>query len=321
MSEHVEPDENIETGDKTPTAESAAPSAGADVDREALDEMLDSTAPLPFAKHIDHTKASCLARETMKTMLTSGPDLAGSLRAVIEARATDAFGQFAPHRQMMRRWAGRAAADPFISRCLQAAAEHKADFLRAVEEATAQLNSLRLKFEIENRGARKLAVERGSDGKVEVIATSSWAAIAKAFPADAKEVHVNIAIAELAAGRIRHAATDINRELALFFGELVPKAFGLLARLPRRELRERVGRIKLTAALAATLVDAAQTTDFVADPASKLGFKRLSLPKRFRLLATLPEHAKVRELIVARRIQTARTVVVEPPAGPSTESE
>lgn len=316
----MEPDANPETGNKAPTEESAALSTGAGAGREALDEILDPAEPCPFAKHIEHTKTSCLAREVMEAMLASGPDLGEILRAVIAARATDAFGQFAPQRQLIRRWAEQAAADPFISRCLEAAAEHKADFLRGVEDATAQLNNLRLKFEIENRGAQKVAAKRGIDGKVEVIATNSWAAIATAFPADAKEVHVNIAIAELAAGRIRHAATDINRELALFFGELVPKAFSLLARLPRRELRKRVGRIRLSAALAATLVDAAQTTDFVADSTSKLGFKRQSLPKRLRLLATLPEHAKVRELIVARRIQTARTVVVEPRA-PSTESE
>jgi hypothetical protein len=31
------------------------------------------------------------------------------------------------------------------------------------------------------------------------------------------------------------------------------------------------------------------------------------------LLAKLPEHTKIRELIAARRVQNARTVVVEPP--------
>ena len=276
--------------------------------------------PGPFARQVKHEKASCLAGETMAAMLAGAAGLGEIIRTVLSAQAADAFSQFATHRRLIREWAGRTAGDPFIARCLEAEAEHRADFDRAIDDATTQLDNLRLKYELENRGAHKLAIERGDDGRIELIATTSWSAMAKEYPAEAKDVHTNLAIAELAAGRIRHAAGDINRELALFLAELVPKAFELLAGLSEPMRRELIGKTKLTPALAATVVEAAQTTDFVADPAEKLGSKRATLPKRLRLLTALPEHEEVRELIVARRIQTARTVVVEPPE-PLIESE
>lgn len=295
------------------------PSANDGFSGKDVRDVIDAP-PGPFAKQIKHEKASCLAGETFAAMLAAAADVGEIIQAVLSAQAIDSFDQFAAHRRLIREWAERTADDPFIARCLQAANEHHADFVRAVEDATAQIDSLRLKYEIENRGAHELTVTRGDDGRIELTATTSWPAMAKEHPADAKDVHANLAIAELAAGRIRHAAGDINRELSLFFAELVPKAFDLLARLPGAKLRGLIGRAKLTPALAATVVEAAQTTDFVANPARTLGFKRASLPKRFRLLTSLPEHEAVRELIVARRIQTARTVVVEPP-NPSTESE
>lgn len=283
-------------------------------------ERVIKAPPGQFARQVKHEKASCLAGETMAAMLTAAADLGEIIRTVRSAPATDTFNQFATHRRLIREWAGHTAADPFITRCLDAEAEHRADFEKAIDDATTQLDNLRLKYEIENRGAHKLAIERGDDGRVELIATTSWPAMAREYPAEAKDVHSNIAIAELAAGRIRHAAGDINRELALFFAELVPKAFELLAGLPQEKRRELIGKTKLTPALAASVVEAAQTTDFIADPAAKLGVKRAALPKRFRLLTALPEHKEVLELIVARRIQTARTVVVEP-SQPNTESE
>ncbi len=283
-------------------------------------ERVINAPPGSFTRQVRHEKASCLAGETMAAMLAAAADLGEIIRTVLSAQATDAFSQFATHRRLIREWAGHTTGDPFIGRCLEAKAEHRADFERAVDDATSQLDDLRLKYEIENRGAHKLAIERGDDGRIELIATTSWADMAKEYPAEAKDVHTNIAIAELAAGRIRHAAGDINRELSLFFAELVPKAFELLAGLPQPKRRKLIGKTKLTPALAASVVEAAQTTDFVADPAAKLGFKRAALPKRFRLLTALPEHEEVRELIVARRIQTARTVVVEP-SEPRTESE
>ncbi len=276
--------------------------------------------PGAFARQVKHEKASCLAGETMAAMLAAAADLGEIIRAVRSAPATDTFNQFAARRRLIRKWAGHAAGDPFITRCLDAEAEHRADFERAIDDASTQLDNLRLKYEIENRGAHKLAIERGDDGRIELIATTSWPAMAKEYPVEAKDIHTNIAIAELAAGRIRHAAGDINRELVLFFAELVPKAFELLAGRPQAKRRELIGKTKLTPALAASIVEMAQATDFIADPAAKLGVKRAALPRRFRLLTALPEHKEVLELIVARRIQTARTVIVEP-SQPNPESE
>ncbi len=309
----MEPSANANPEDEPKQDEPPRPSLLDEVGRAALDEVIDSSRCRPFDRGIPHDQASCLARETTIAALADAPDPRELIDAVASAGAVDAFDQFAAHRRLLRDWAERAAADPFIERCLAAAVEHRADFTKAIGDADRQLDEIRIKHALERRGSGNVAVRRNDDGRLEVVAAEPWAELAKAFPADAKEIHANVAVAELAVGRVRHAASDINRELALFFAELVPQLFCLLERLPRSARRERVGRARLTSGLAATVVEAAQTTDFVADPNLKLGVRRPSLPRRLRLLTTLPEHADVRELIAARRVQTARTVE----AGPS----
>jgi len=282
------------------------------IDRDTFDAtVLAAAEPGSFARKIRKQPASCLDRDTMAAMLASGPRLGELLDAA--ARPADAFDQQARLRQLMRTWAEGTLSDPFVSQCLQDVSERLAGFAGAVGNAVALLNELRMKYELEHRGAERVALARNADGKLELVAANPWAAIEKAFPADADQVYANTAVAELEAGRIEHAAGDINRELARFFAELIPRAFALTSKLPRPQRRERTGGTRLTPARAAALVEAAQATDFVADTGSKLGFARKPLPRRLRMLTSEPRYQRVRRIVEAQKVQDAGTVVVHAP--------
>jgi len=285
------------------------------IDRDTFAATVLSVAePGPFARKIKKQPGSCLDRDTMAAMLASGPRLGELLEAAAGAsRRADAFDQQARLRQLIRTWAEGTLSDPFISQCLQDVSERLAGFARAVDNAAALLNELMMKYELEHRGAERVALTRNAAGKLELVAANSWAASETAFPADADQVYANTAVAELEAGRIEHAAGDINRELARFFTELIPRAFALTSKLPRPQRRERTGGARLTPARAAALVEAAQTTDFVAEAGSKLGFARKPLPKRLRMLTSEPRYQRIRRIVEAQKVQDASTVVVHCP--------
>ncbi len=282
------------------------------LDGETFEDVLYSmAAPGRFAKHIPKTKTSCLTRSTMTTVLTSGTKLSGILKALTAlSAARDAFDQHTPLRRLIRRWAEQTRSDPFIGQCLQDVSAHVADFSKAIGDATSLLNNLRVTYEKENDGAARLTVERGDRGRLEVVAASAWQGAAKAGPDQVHKLYERLAAAELAAGRIEYGAKDVNRELSRFFAQLVPRYFALLSKLPRQQRKDLIGGVRLSPALAARLVEAAETTDFVADPDSELGFQRKSLPKRFRPLAEQQEYKRVRQAMHKRKVQDATTVIV-----------
>lgn len=285
------------------------------IDRDTFaTTVLSATEPGSFARKIETQPASCLDQDTMAAVLASGPQLGDLLDAAAGAsRPADAFDQQARLRRLLRTWAEGTLSDPFISQCLQDVSERLAGFAKAVDNATALLNELRMKYELEHRGAERIALARNTAGKLELIAANSWSSIEKAFPADADQVYANTAVAELEAGRIEHAAKDLNRELARFFTELIPRVFALTSKLPRPQRRERTGGARLTPARAAALVEAAQATDFVADTGSRLGFARKPLPKRLRILTSEPRYQRIRRIVEAQKVQDASTVVVHCP--------
>jgi len=290
------------------------------IEAEVFDDILYALAePARFAKQVSKTRPTSLARETMTLMLSSGVTLGETLAAARSATARrDSFGQTAPLKEHLRGWANRAASDPFVEACLKDVGSRQADFSRAVADADTLLNKLKVKLEREQGGAGRMAVVAGEDGGAELMATYAWDALVKASPDDAQEVFAAVAAAELAAGRIEHAAKDINRELSRFFAELVPRYFALISTLPRPRRKELTGGVRLTPALAARLVDAADGTDFVCDLDLALGFERRALPRRLRLIKNQRGYRRVHEMVAGRKVQDASTVVVRR-SGPAAE--
>jgi hypothetical protein len=281
------------------------------IDRERFEEILyQRAAPGRFARHVRDTKPSCLSRDTMTRMLASATELGPLLEAVRSVSGPrDAFDQHTPLRRHMRAWAEQTASDPFVRQCLEEIAAHVDELSKAVDDATTLLNNLRMRYERKHGGADRLAVERDEDGRLDVVARTGWDALEEHNTGDAGEVMASVAAAELAGSWLDRAAKDLNRELSRFFAELIPRQFALLAHLPRKKRKERTGGVRLSAALAARLVDAAETTDFVADPELKLGFERQKLPRWFRLLATRKGYRRVRDVLHGRKVQNASTVI------------
>ncbi len=286
------------------------------LDRETFDSVLaEMTNPERFAKRIPETKASALSPETRAAVLASGIKVAELLRALSAPSSFhDVFDQATPLRKLIRQWAGGTISDPFIHRRLIDVSKSQVQFERATADIDLLLHNLRIRYEAERDPsigpAERLTVERDAGGGLNIVATVSWESLARAFPVEVDDVYASVATAEIAAERIDRAADEVNRELGRFFAELVPMSFALLSRLPRRNRRERTGGVRLSPALAARLVEAAQATDFVADPASPVGFERKFLPPRFRLLTTQRGYRRVRELMVGRKKQDDTTVVV-----------
>jgi hypothetical protein len=282
------------------------------IDRDTFAAVLSSIAePARFAKRIGKTKPSSLARETMTRALSTGTSIANVLTAATSgAGPRDTFDQLTELRQALRAWADHTADDPYIGQCLKDVASHAAEFNKAVDDATTLLNRLRTKYEQSQNGADELVLQRNEHGKLQVAAVSEWDAMARSFPDDANEVYAGVAAAESAAAWIDHAAQDINRELALYFAELAPRYLKLLTTLPRARRKELTGGVRPTPGLAALFAETARSTDFIVDPATQLGFERRKLPKRFRVFASQPGYARVRDLIVGRKAQSASTVVV-----------
>jgi len=292
------------------------------LDRETFsDALFDMAARGKFAKHLQDSQPSRLARDTMAALLASGTDLSRLLKAVKAASpARDAFDPRTPVKELMREWAEQTAEDPFVEQCLCDIASHAAAFRRAVADTDALLNQLRMTYELEHDGAEVVAFRRGERGGLELVAVTGWETLTAACRKEAGEVYAALAGAEVAVTRMDRIAKDLNRELARFFAELIPRQFGLLSALPRGRRRELTGGIGLTPALAAKLAEAAATTDFLADPSGKLGVERQAIPRRFRPLVVQRAYQQVRDSVVGHRAHNDTTVVVRR-AGPAPASE
>ncbi|MFW6108161.1 MAG: hypothetical protein ACOC70_03055 [bacterium] len=75
------------------------------------------------------------------------------------------------------------------------------------------------------------------------------------------------------------------------------------------------GGVRPTPGLAGRLVAAANSTDFTAEPDTRLGFEARHIPARVRPLTRLPGYRSVRETVFGRQAKDASTVVVrrQPP--------
>jgi hypothetical protein len=293
------------------------------LDGETFESVLASFSnPGRRAKTTDTPCPSNLARETMTRMLSCGIGIADVLGAADQAsESQEAFNPFTELRQALRRWADHTLGDPYIDRCLESAAAHTAEFNKAVDDARQLLNRMRAKYEETRNGADELIIQRNSHGKLQLSAVFEWDAMARMFPDDANEVYACVAVADLAARKIDHLADSLNRNLALFFSELIPRYLKLLRKLPVERRKELTGGVRPTSALAARLVATATATDFAVDTATRMGFGRRKLPKPLRLFSTQTGYERVRDLIAGRKTQDASTVVVRHGASETSHPE
>jgi hypothetical protein len=286
---------------------------GADDFNRILDELCD---PARTARRIPIVKPTALRPETLTDLLSSAPSLAGLLPLLKRHEADPlAFDQQSPVRDALRSLAERTERDPFIVERLARARRHADDFDRHVVEVDERLNALRMSYESGRGGAGRIRIARAERGGIEIVATSSWSEMIESAPDQAHHVFRAVAGVELAAKWLDQVGRELNRELVRFIATFIPRYFALLERLPRRQRRALTGGRRPTAKLAAQVVNAAETTDFVADADRSLGFERKALPRRFRPFTRDAAYRAIRDDVFGRKMKNASTAVLHRRAG------
>jgi hypothetical protein len=294
------------------------------IDERSFNRVLDDLCdPTRMGRRLPITKPTALRHATLAELLASGPSLAALLPNVRGSDNELAFDQQAPVRQALRSLAEWTLHDPFVKERLALARRHAADFSRHVEETDTFLNAMRMSYEAERGGAERIAITRGERGRVEIVATNSWQAMVEAAPDQAHRVFRAVAGVELSAKWLDQVGRELNREWVRFIAAFIPRYFTLLERLPRPRRTDLTGGVRPTPRLAERVVNAAETTDFVAEPERDIGFERTTLPRRFRPFTRDAAYREIRKDVFGRKVKNASTAmlhghrgttVLQPPA-------
>lgn len=273
--------------------------------------ILALTEPGSFSRKIEIEETK-IERATLVKMLCAGCALDGILKSLKDtADTSELFDQHTPLKRQIRRWAEQARRDPYIDLLYQEGTGQAAVFGRAINSTYAALDTVRIKYERENAKPHKITIERRSEtGALMMFCPIMWKDLSEQFEKETNEIFAHLAAAALASERIEQICAEINREVAAFFGELIPRYFKLISEMPSEKRKEITGGISLSASLAHELYSAANSTDFtMADTELKL--ERRRLPARLKLLVKQKGFKDARLKVAGSKMQDKSTVIFE----------
>jgi len=163
---------------------------------------------------------------------------------------------------ILRHWAARLQADPFVSGLLARAAEAASRFSDRLAAFTRKLDNLRINYEIKQRKVDQLTFATDG-GRPAIRAENFWENIAEQFADDARACLAAFYSLEEARDEVREARRELNAALREFLALFIPRYVTFASRQSKaRRRRLRLPRLR-AGRLCAYLLREVETTDFL----------------------------------------------------------
>jgi len=163
---------------------------------------------------------------------------------------------------ILRHWAARLQADPFVSSLLARAAEAASRFSDRLAAFTRKLDNLRINYEIKQRKVDQLTFATDG-GRPAIRADNFWENIADQFADDARGCLAAFYSLEQARDEVRDARRELNAALREFLALFIPRYVTYVSRQSKaRRRRLRLPRFR-AGRLCAYLLREVEMTDFL----------------------------------------------------------
>jgi hypothetical protein len=270
-------------------------------DPEALDDALVDAELLafcqgPLSRRLAFDAAtSAVGFATCRQMLLAGLSLDELTRTLRTARSTGGVSEVGDARAathaVLRRWAALTEADPYVAERLaraRAAADRYTQFLAGF---LAQIESVRINYEIKQRTADRLGFTLEGDRCV-LRADNDWANVEAAFPREAERLAEQFDGLRRATQELTAARDELNGQLRTFMASLAAMYLTYVSR-QSRERRQQLGLAgESVSRLGNHLLDEIEGLDFLLPSGG--GFQ-VPLPRIPRELAPFTRTAAYRQ--------------------------